>query len=62
MFRVSGAGGKFDGRLVNDLGAEFIRDLKADYQANGAEAISDLRKNAALNYFNLVLSLSRRSP
>src|SRR5258706_8629213 len=58
MFRMRGAGGKFDGRLVNDLGAEFIRDIKADYQANGTKALSDLRKNAALNYFNLVLSLS----
>ncbi|SRR6266446_6578256 len=58
MFRNRSAGSKFDGRLVNELGAQFIRDLKADYLANGAEALFDLRKNAAPNYFNLVLLLS----
>ena len=58
MFRMTGAGSKFDGRLVNDLGVDFIRDLKADYQANGAEAIAGLRRNTALSYFNLVPSLS----
>jgi len=44
---------------MNDLGADFIRGLKADFKANGAQMLADLRRNEPRHYFNLIRSLSR---
>jgi len=49
MFRMTGAGSKFDGRLVNDLGVDFIRDLKRITRRTGLRR-SGLRRNTALSY------------
>jgi hypothetical protein len=39
------------------LGTDFLRDLGRDYRADGAYAISQLRKNEPAHYFRLLLSL-----
>jgi hypothetical protein len=42
---------------VDELGAQFVRDLDQDYRMNGAEAVARFRKDEPVAYFRLLQSL-----